>query len=253
MQSYRVWDNASIRLHDLPGCGPPIVFIHGLGCASSSDYVEVAAQEPLADRRRILIDLLGAGFSDAPSAFSYSVEDHARYIAHLVKSIGAPVILFGHSFGGPIAIVAATLEREFISNLVLGEPNLDPGGGSVSRRIAAMSEEQFVCEGCRQLAAERAAAGADAWASSLLASDPRAIHRGAVSLVEGSSPTWRSLLLGLQIPRAVIFGQKSLPDPDVEALSAAGIPIELVSGAGHDMAIENPLGLATAIERCARQ
>jgi len=33
-----------IRYHDLPGEGVPIVFIHGLGCASSMDYPYVATQ-----------------------------------------------------------------------------------------------------------------------------------------------------------------------------------------------------------------
>lgn len=34
------------------------LFIHGLGCAGSFDYPEVAAQTDLIEHRRILIDLL---------------------------------------------------------------------------------------------------------------------------------------------------------------------------------------------------
>lgn len=28
----------TVRWHDLPGTGDPVVFIHGLGCASSYEY-----------------------------------------------------------------------------------------------------------------------------------------------------------------------------------------------------------------------
>ena len=36
-----------IRYHDFPGNDIPIMFIHGLGCAGSFDYPEVATQEAL--------------------------------------------------------------------------------------------------------------------------------------------------------------------------------------------------------------
>lgn len=53
-----------MRYHDLPGKGMPILFIHGLGCAGTFDYPEVAAQDSLKNHRCILVDLLGAGCSD---------------------------------------------------------------------------------------------------------------------------------------------------------------------------------------------
>ncbi|WP_159440335.1 hypothetical protein [Vibrio quintilis] len=33
-----------LRYHDIPGEKQPVVFIHGIGCASSSDYPAVVAQ-----------------------------------------------------------------------------------------------------------------------------------------------------------------------------------------------------------------
>ena len=64
---------ATIRFHDLAGVGTPLVFVHGLGCASSCDYPAVARDPSLASRRAILVDLLGSGFSDRPEGFDYSV------------------------------------------------------------------------------------------------------------------------------------------------------------------------------------
>ena len=39
-----------LRFHDLPGEAPPLLFVHGLGCASSCDYPRVAADPALAAR-----------------------------------------------------------------------------------------------------------------------------------------------------------------------------------------------------------
>ena len=51
--------NAILRYHDLPGSEAPIIFIHGIGCASSFDYPAVAASEYLHPHRRILVDGVG--------------------------------------------------------------------------------------------------------------------------------------------------------------------------------------------------
>lgn len=45
--------NYKMRYHDMPGEDTPILFIHGLGCAGSFDYLEVATQQSLLAHRRI--------------------------------------------------------------------------------------------------------------------------------------------------------------------------------------------------------
>ena len=107
--------SASMRFHDLPGRGPAILFVHGLGCASSCDYPRVAADPALALRRRLLVDLLGFGYSDAPAGFGYSVEDHAGTVAALVAGLELPAVdLVGHSMGGAVAVVAAAVANGFL-------------------------------------------------------------------------------------------------------------------------------------------
>ena len=60
MREYQLRNkNYKIRYNDFPGEGIPIIFIHGLGCASSFDYVEIANSEEFKEYRTILIDLLG--------------------------------------------------------------------------------------------------------------------------------------------------------------------------------------------------
>ncbi len=75
------------------------------------------------------------------------------------------------------------------------------------------------------------------------------MHRGAVSLVCGGTPSWREQLAALPMPRTVIFGARSLPDPDTERLPALGVRVAIVPDAGHSMAWEAPTALAEAVAK----
>jgi pimeloyl-ACP methyl ester carboxylesterase len=67
----------------------------------------------LRERRKILIDLPGFGYSDKPRDFSYNIHEQAlvleQFLSHLRLQRFA---LFGHSMGGSIAIEAAGLLGE---------------------------------------------------------------------------------------------------------------------------------------------
>jgi pimeloyl-ACP methyl ester carboxylesterase len=237
-----------MRVHDLPGTGTPLVFIHGLGCASSCDYPTVARDAALVSRRAILVDLLGSGFSDRPDAFEYSISAHARVVVALIDALGIAICdLYGHSMGGTVALVATTMLSARVEHLVLSEPNLDPGGGVFSRSIAEHTESDYSAFGHAEMIREAAHSGNSIWAGSLSVTAPFAAHRAAVSLVQGGSPSWRQQLLALGIDRTVLFGARSLPDPDAESLPSSGVRVAVVSDAGHSMAWENPSGLARAI------
>lgn len=243
-------ERAYLRYHDIAGSGPPLIFIHGLGCASSCDYPAIAADPALAGRRMLLVDLLGSGFSDHPAEFGYTIDLHARTIVQLVGHLGLEAVdLFGHSMGGAVAITAAGLLGHRVRRMVLSEPNLEPGGGIFSRRIAAFSEADYLSSGHDDLVRTFARVDGGMWAASLMVSAPYALHRGASSLVTGSSPSWGEQLAILGMPKTVIFGSASLPHPHIEQLPRSGVKIDIVPDAGHSMAWENPAGLAGAIGR----
>jgi pimeloyl-ACP methyl ester carboxylesterase len=236
--------------HDIPGTGTPLIFLHGLGCASSCDYPGVAQDASLVGRRMILVDLLGSGFSERPQHFDYSIDSHAKVVAELVAdACPASVSIFGHSMGGAIAIAVTELLGSKVEKLALSEPNLDPGGGSFSRNIAAMCESDYVAHGQLKMAEAARIEGNVIWASSLSLSAAFAVHRGAASLVAGCQPTWRDMLCGLDVPKTIIFGQHSLPSADFEWLPRHGCMVDVVPEAGHSMAWDNPAGLATALNR----
>jgi len=129
----------------------------------------------------------------------------------------------------------------------VSEPNLDAGGGVFSRPIAQQSEADYIGRGHKESVQNAVAEGQTIWSGSLLMSSPLAVHRGATSLVRGGSPSWREQLEALTIPRTVIFGSKSLPDPDTERLSKVSITVRVVQDAGHSMIWENPSGYAEAV------
>ena len=247
------WD-ATLRFHDLPGAGPPVVFLHGLGAASSLDLVGMAVRPPLSGHRRLLIDLLGFGYSDRPAGFSYSLEGHARSAAAVLDAAGADRCwVIGHSMGGTVGIVLADLRPDLVSALVVAEGNLDPGVGGVSMEIAAMAEGEYVAGGHEALglrfagAAGPADPGLDAYLGAFSLADPRAVHRSAVGLLAPIHPTARERLYRFSGPKVYVFGERSLPDPDQEHLPANGVEVIVIPGAGHSMTVEAPDDLARLV------
>lgn len=181
---------ATVRWLDLPGGGDPIVFIHGLGCASSYDYPRVATDPALSGRRVVLIDLPGYGYSDKPAEFGYSTTEQARVVVELLDHLQlSRCYLYGHSMGGSIAIEAAERLGERVLALLVAEPNLYAGGGVYSRTIAAQAEAEFVAAGY----GEMLAAESSPRAGCLQNSAPWAVWRGADSLVCGVTPSWFTL------------------------------------------------------------
>lgn len=234
--------------HDLEGASVPILFIHGLGCASSSDYPEVAGSTFLTKHRRILVDLLGYGFSDKRDSVDFSLVNQADALANLIDHLEIEsLVIFGHSMGGAVAIHLANKIRNKVHSLVLSEANLDSGGGSFSLKILGYSLQDYISVGHIAIVEERRRQGSYAWPASMEVSKPAAVHRGAQDLVSGVTPSWRAMLYSFDFPRTYIFGEKNLPDKDEEELKKNGIKIGIVSAAGHNMANENADGLAEEI------
>lgn len=242
--------NNKMRYHDFPGEDTPIIFIHGLGCSGSFDYPEVAAQTDLVNHRRILVDLLGSGFSDKPEDFPYTVKAHADYLFRFVQELKLnKVIIFGHSLGGAVAIELAHKCRDNVETIVLSESNLDKSKpGAVSYEFGAYDEEDFVNSIFDEAVIENSMKNS-MWAATLSVWSPEAVSRISKSAVVGGEPSWREVLYSLKCPRTFIFGERSLPDDDKSELEKQGINIEIVKDAGHSMTWENPKGLAEAISK----
>jgi pimeloyl-ACP methyl ester carboxylesterase len=223
------------------------VFLHGLGGASTLDYAEVAAAPGLAGFRLVLVDLMGSGGSDRPDWFDYSVAGQARRLDGFLADLGLrPVVLFGHSMGGAVALSLAALDPDRVAGVILTEANLDSGGGIWSRAIAEQTVDDFTRTGYAELLAA-AEADRNPWAATLRLSSPPALWAEAVSLVAGATPSWRDILYDLTCPRSYVFGSRSLPDLDLEELPRHGVRTLVVPDCGHNMAWDNPTGLAAVV------
>lgn len=219
-----------------------MVFIHGLGCASSYEYPRVV-NDPYFDRRRaILMDLPGCGYSEKPQDYSYSTSDQAKVVVELIEHLGLKkCFLYGHSMGGSISIEAATILGDEVKGLIVSEPNFHPGGGFFSNQICRHSEEEFVGSIWHQMVS----LDKSPWAGSLGVDAPWAVWRGAASLIAGAD--WQEMFTDLSIPKQLIFGENSLPDDDFTRLSESGISTVILPNCGHCMSWENTGALAKAL------
>jgi pimeloyl-ACP methyl ester carboxylesterase len=63
-----------------------------------------------------------------------------------------------------------------------------------------------------------------------------------------TSPSVRSLLRTLEMPRWYLQGEASDPEPDLQRdLTAMGVRWRVVPNTGHPMGLQNPEGLAQAV------
>ncbi|WP_327369110.1 alpha/beta fold hydrolase [Streptomyces sp. NBC_01217] len=241
-------DGARIRWVELPGRPGTTrtrVYLHGLG-ASSGPYFTASAVHPLlADSRSLLMDLLGFGISDRPTEFGYTLEEHADAVAAALEAADAyDTDVVAHSMGGAVAIVLAARHPHLVARLVLVDANLDPVAPGPARPgssgIAAYTEEEFLTGG---LAKVRERVGPHWWATMRLAG-PEALHRTAVNLARGTTPTMRELLLDLKIPRTYLRPLDNGPLPGEDALIENGVRVVAVPECGHNIMLDNPEAFA---------
>ncbi|WP_326767016.1 alpha/beta hydrolase [Streptomyces sp. NBC_01591] len=241
-------DGARIRWVELPGRPGSTrtrVYLHGLG-ASSGPYFTTSAVHPLlAGNRSLLMDLLGFGISDRPTELGYTLEEHADAVAAALEAAGAyDTDVIAHSMGGAVAIVLAARHPRLVARLVLVDANLDPIAPDPARPgssgIAAYSEEEFLSHGWSEV---RDRVGPHWWATMRLAGR-EALHRSAVQLARGTTPTMRELLLELKIPRTFLRPQGDGPLPGEETLVEHGVRVVAVPECGHNIMLDNPEAFA---------
>jgi pimeloyl-ACP methyl ester carboxylesterase len=101
------------------GSGPPLVLVHGAFSDHESNWAAVI-QGVRRHARVYAVARRGRGATDA--TVGHTLEDEARDVLAVVRAIGEPVAMVGHSYGAHCALLAAAYEPHRVTKLVLYEP-----------------------------------------------------------------------------------------------------------------------------------
>lgn len=253
MTEYLAVDGGRLA-YDVVGDGPLVVLAHGVG-DSRYAYRAVVPRLVAAGYRVAAVDLRGCGESDAEWA-SFSRTDVAGDLLALVRHLGGPAVLVGHSFSGGAATIAAAREPELITAVV----ELAPFTRKQSMKLGDLKVKRFRKGMVRLLGAslfgslrlwraylEVAYPGvrpAD-WEQRTARFDALMSEPGRMKALQGmgrSAPGDAGAQLGnVRCPVLVVMGtlDPDWADPRAEGEAiVAGLPdglgrLELIEGAGH--------------------
>jgi pimeloyl-ACP methyl ester carboxylesterase len=111
---------AGIRVSfDRRGSGPPLVVVHGAFSDHDSNWEFV---RPLWETRFTVHAVARRGRGGTDATQGHGLEDEGRDLAAVIRSIGEPVFLLGHSYGAHTALLAAAEDPSRVRKLVLYEP-----------------------------------------------------------------------------------------------------------------------------------
>jgi pimeloyl-ACP methyl ester carboxylesterase len=232
------------------GEGAPLVMVHGAGSARwSFDLLR-----PHLEQRFTLWALDRRGRGDSGDGDSYTIEREFDDVAAVVREAGPGALLFGHSFGGLVAVGAA-VQLGDLPRLVVYE---GPMGGVLADEAWTARFEQHVESGDRDTAARdfmseiggytdaeiEAMRGTPAWQGRLDASPtvPRelraeqAFDMDALRLGELGAATL--VLVGSESPA---WAQRSTR---AYAGAIPGAVLHTLDGQGHGAAVSAPELLA---------
>jgi pimeloyl-ACP methyl ester carboxylesterase len=255
--------------YDVTGEGPLIVLAHGMG-DNRAAYREVAARLAGAGYRVASVDQRGHGESSTGWA-SYTRTDSAADLLAVVRHLGGPAVLVGHSFTGGSVTIAAAQEPESVSAIVGISPftrvqKVDFGGLVSHARYRTgmallMGAGVFRSVGLWKRYLDHAYPGAKpaGFADHLAALDADLRRPGRMAVVGRmglSAPTDAAARLGdIRCPALVVEGSL---DPDWtdaraegEGIVAAMPPglgrVEVIEGAGHYPHVQFPAEVVAAV------
>ncbi|GAB3458099.1 alpha/beta hydrolase [Streptomonospora sediminis] len=253
MTEYLAVDDGTIA-YDVSGTGPLVVLAHGMG-DSRAAYGAVVPPLVAAGYRVAAVDLRGCGESSADWP-EWSRTAIAGDLLALIRHLGGPAVLVGHSVSGGAATIAAAQEPSLVTAVV----ELAPFTRKQSVRLGDLRVKRFR-QGMLRLLGTTVFSSVALWGSYLDVAYPGAKpahwaqRRGRVEAtlrepgrmkalkgMGGSAPTDAGAQLGnVGCPVLVVMGTQ---DPDwadphaegsavVDALPSGLGRLEMIEGTGH--------------------
>jgi pimeloyl-ACP methyl ester carboxylesterase len=271
-------DGTTVRAQ-VEGEGRVILILHP-GMDTGKSYARVAAR--LARRYRVIrlhrrqyrLDLKRDPRRGSPC----SVAEEVEHVLAMVKAVGAPVFLFGHSSGGPVALEALVASQSsFVGGMIYEPASVINSAGGLHLSGDRIERDGEVGEGLRR-ARQALVSGNPGKAigifTQIAAGWPRLLANvgGALTALD---PAWRRLIpcqiddleamerLGmrldayskLNLPVAMVYGERS-PDVNKEMVAAVADVLPNVeritlSRQGHACHVYDPVQLTRVIEAFA--
>jgi pimeloyl-ACP methyl ester carboxylesterase len=101
------------------GSGPPLVLVHGTFSDHQTNWQFV---KPLFEKQFTVYAISRRGRGETDVTEGHSLEDESRDVMAVVRAVGAPVFLLGHSYGAQTALATAAEIPPSVRKLVLYEP-----------------------------------------------------------------------------------------------------------------------------------
>jgi pimeloyl-ACP methyl ester carboxylesterase len=239
-----------------PADGQLVLCLHGLGETRRS-YRFLAPMLAAAGYRVVTTDMRGCGESSA-QFLDYSPEAVGADAVALLRQLGRPAFLIGHSYTGASAVWIAHQAPELVRGLVLldsfvRDAKMNPVM-SLAAKIVARSATLWAMY-YKSIYPTRRPADFDAYVSELKASLRQPGHLAALTaMMGGSRSDIAALAPAVTCPALVVMGTKDsdFPDPAAEAqwiATTLGGPatVEMIDGAGHYPMCDTPEATAAAV------
>ena len=245
------------------GEGEPVVLLHS-GAGEARNWRRFTDELP-GGYRCLALDFYDCGRSPPwPGPAALTIDDQAYLVATIARSIGTPVHLCGHSYGGAVALRLAVTHPELVGTLSLIEPQCYPLLRETGDPLFEESESgwQSFCAAFHAGERERAwrqfidyYSGHGFWdrlspevRAGFLAVSP--IERWAVLF---SNPTTVGDVRRLQVPTLVLCGENTTaPQRRMCEIIADATPhatLGMLPAAGHMSPMTHPKEVAEMIVR----
>jgi pimeloyl-ACP methyl ester carboxylesterase len=104
--------------YDRYGAGPPLVLVHG---AFSDHRTNWEFVKPVFEKQFSVYAMARRGRGETDATEGHGLEEESRDVVAVIRSIGEPVFLLGHSYGAHAALAAAATIPRSVRKLVLYE------------------------------------------------------------------------------------------------------------------------------------
>jgi pimeloyl-ACP methyl ester carboxylesterase len=141
--------NGVVVAHHILGQGVPVVMLHGWGASAELVLPLAKKLAPLGYCAHVL-DMPGHGNSPEPP-IAWSVTDYAQLVVAYIEAQGlGQVHIFGHSFGGRVALVLGADYPQVIRKIVLADAAGIRPKTSLSKKIR-LNTYKFIRDGLKTI------------------------------------------------------------------------------------------------------